>query len=134
MPRTLQEIAKEINDWQDRIFIHATPLSAAKHLQREIRELIFDIENGNPKTAESEVADCFILLLAVTYLLGIDLEQATDEKMAINFKRSWGEPDADGVVEHVRVLENKESEGAGSVTVYDVDGRCLGSVPMYHIK
>jgi len=107
MSRTLQEIAKEINDWQDKTFSKATALSAVTHLQREVVELTFAIQTKHYKREtgqsdiEKELADCFILLLNVAHLSGVDLEIATDEKMAINFNRVWGEPDADGVVEHI---------------------------------
>jgi len=103
MSRTLSDWIKEITEWQDSVFTEATPLSAATHLQREVRELIFDLTNANPKSARLEAADCFFLLIGVAHLSGIDLEEALAEKMVINKARKWGKPDSDGVVEHIRV-------------------------------
>src|SRR5690242_18578343 len=113
---------QEITDWQDSVFTKATPLSAAIHLQREIRELVFDIKNGNPLSAKFELADCFLLLVGVAHLSNIDLEAAAIEKLEINKAREWGEPDAEGVVEHIKgktLLEIFEADGllsnAGSI-------------------
>lgn len=107
--KTLCELCKEINDWQDSVFTKATPLSAVTHLQREVIELTFaiqtkDWERGDigMQQVREELADCFILLAGVAHLLEIDLEAAAEAKMIINRRRIWGEPDADGVVEHVK--------------------------------
>lgn len=102
MSKTLDEWIAEITAWQDETFPQATPLSAATHLAKEVRELIFDLGSGNPKTAAHEIVDCFFLTIGVAHLSGIDLETALEEKMAINKARTWGKPDADGVVEHIR--------------------------------
>ncbi len=94
--RDLTEILKEINDWQDTVFKKATPHSAAAHLRREAEELWDD------PYEEEEIADIFILLAGVAHLAGVDLEGAVERKMAVNRKRTWGEPDKQGVVEHIR--------------------------------
>lgn len=102
MSKTLAEWIKEITEWQDRTFTEATPLSAATHLQREVRELIFDLASGNPKSMRFEIVDCFLLIIGVAHLSGVDLEEALEKKMTINKARKWGKPDAQGVVEHIR--------------------------------
>lgn len=108
MSRTLADWIKEITEWQDSIFTQATPLSAVKHLQREVRELFRDLCYGKPvggsysENVASEIADCFLLIISVAHLAGVDLETAVKEKMSINRMREWGKPDAQGVVEHVR--------------------------------
>lgn len=92
----MYEILKDINEWQDVVFKKATPQSASAHLRREANELY-----ESPYDAE-EMADIFILLAGVAHLAGVDLVEAVEKKMAINRKRIWGEPDEEGVIEHVR--------------------------------
>lgn len=115
MSKLFQQLIQEITEWQDSVFMEATPLSAATHLQREVRELIFDLKNGNPKSSESEMADCFLLIIATAHLSGVDLEAAIEEKMEINRNRVWGKPDAEGVVEHIR-------EGRTLVEIFTEEG------------
>lgn len=119
MSKSFQQLIEEITGWQDSVFTRATPLSAVTHLQREAIELTFAIqtkhlkrENGD-SDIQAELADCFLLIIGVAHLSGIDLEQAVEEKMAINRRRVWGEPDSDGVVEHVRdtLVEVFKDEG-----------------------
>lgn len=125
----LNELVQEIIAWQDSVFTEATPLSAAEHLRREVRELIFDLKMGNLENAESEIADCFLLIVAVAHLSGVDLEIAADAKLTINKARIWGKPDADGVVEHIRsylpenfrILVSKLEEGENNDGTLQVD-------------
>lgn len=110
MSKSFTEISQEITDWQDSVFTEATPLSAATHLQREVVELVFEIQKLKFQPAnhldtsalEKEIADCFLLIVGVAHLSGINLEAAIEEKMKINRRRIWGKPDSEGVVEHVR--------------------------------
>ena len=101
--RDLTEIIKEINDWQDKVFTQATAESTAAHLLREAKELYDDPYDAG------EIADIFILLAAVAHKTGVDIETAVERKMAINRLRTWGKPDKQGVVEHVR--QTAESGG-----------------------
>ncbi len=64
------------------------------HLRREVDELAAD-------HSPEEAADCFILLLGHAHENGYDLLAAAKRKMAINYERKWGEPDEEGVVEHI---------------------------------
>lgn len=103
--------------WQDETFKNATPLSKAKHLQKEVKELISELELPEDKSRISdtmlEFADCFVLLMGSihkyanqqrntgNFLVTISaLEMALSLKLSINKKREWGEPDKDGVVVH----------------------------------
>lgn len=107
---------KEVTEWQNKTFGKATSLSKIAHLKKEIKELIADIKSDNPNK-RSEFADCFILLFGAAASDGMSYEDicdAIDEKMAINREREWGEPDAEGVVNHVPKPENK----------YDI--KCIG--------
>ena len=59
-----------------------------------------------------EFADCFILLFGAAAADGMsytDICSCIEEKMKINYKREWGEPDENGVVNHIKTLKNKTS-------------------------
>ena len=52
-----------------------------------------------------EYSDCLTLLLHAAMRAGISVDAIIDvswDKLDINRNREWGEPDADGVIEHVR--------------------------------
>lgn len=103
--KTLKELLKEINDWQDSVFTKATVWSAMEHLDREVKELRQSIySNPTRESQEGELADVFLLLAGVAHLLELDLEKAVEEKMTINRRRVWGHPDKDGVVEHIKEI------------------------------
>ncbi|MEG1415877.1 MAG: DUF550 domain-containing protein, partial [Clostridium sp.] len=86
----------------------------AKHLKKEVDELIEALENfskggGRPSElfflAGSEFADCLMLLLDASNHFGYDADQlitACYNKLEVNKARVWGVPDRDGVVEHIR--------------------------------
>lgn len=130
MPIEFTKLINEIAEWQDKIFTEATPLSAAIHLQREVRELVFDLTSGNPKSMRLELADVFFLLVAVAHLSGVELEEAVLEKFEINKKRVWGKPDAEGVVEHVRELP----KGATLLEVFQDNGLLEGTENVFSRK
>lgn len=93
---TLDTVTREVNEWQAVTFPRATPASVVEHLRREVLELVED------PTDAVELADCYFLLVGLAYELGVDLKTVVADKLAINRARVWGEPDAHGVVEHVR--------------------------------
>ena len=94
--RGLDGLAAAIGDWQRETFPTASPLSTREHLRRELRELA-----ESPLDA-SEMADVFHLLVAVANASNVDLVAAVSAKFLRNRRRTWGKPDALGVVEHVR--------------------------------
>lgn len=60
-----------------------------------------------------EFADCFLLLFGAAASHGYTFEEITGliaEKHRINRARKWGKPDANGVVRHVKVDVNNNSE------------------------
>lgn len=93
---SLDVLAADIRAWQAETFPHATPASVAEHLRREAEEL-----EAAPADPE-EIADLFHLLIAAAEANGYDLIDVVASKFAINRARTWGQPDAHGVVEHVR--------------------------------
>jgi NTP pyrophosphatase (non-canonical NTP hydrolase) len=94
---------KFITQWQKQTFPGGTPLSKIAHLAKELEELVEDLHSGNPER-RFEFADCFLLLFGAAAADGMSFEdicRVIDEKMEINKKRKWGEPDENGVVEHI---------------------------------
>lgn len=93
-----------ITKWQDETFKKATSLSKMAHLKEEIEELILDLKN-NDVNKRKEFADCFILLFGAAASDGMshdDICYEIDEKMKTNYARTWGKPNDDGVVNHIR--------------------------------
>jgi len=115
----LNSLAAAIKVWQKETFPKATLTSTAEHLMREAKELhsaafSLDVVRRNidglqahiPTRAlvedvADELCDVFHLLVAVAEAAGIDLGRAVADKFAVNLGREWGEPDEQGVVEHV---------------------------------
>lgn len=105
-----KKMFESITDWQRKTFPYSTPLSRAKHLRTEIKELIFELQKdqlppANEEEILSEFADCFILLFGTAESYGMDYSEICEcirRKMAVNKKRKWGLPDKDGIVNHIR--------------------------------
>ena len=57
---------------------------------------------ASPPEGEEVAADCFLLLLHYAHRRGFSLLNAADRKFTENTLRRWGQPDAEGVVEHER--------------------------------
>lgn len=87
-------VQKDLGTWGEKTFPNGTPTTLIKHLQREVKELA-DSHHS------SEVADCVILLIQVAHQYKYSLYDELMDKFAINKQRKWGEPDAEGVVEHI---------------------------------
>lgn len=108
----LYVIEDEVADWAEVAFPEATLETITTHLRREEVEL----SEASGELLAGELADCWILLAhlrrmierAEAYLVeqaarvDIDLADEVIKKMKINCRRTWGEPDDEGVVEHVR--------------------------------
>lgn len=93
---TLDSVIREVNAWQAETFPRATPASVVEHLRREVAELIVDPTNT------SELADVVFLAVGLAYELDVDLMTIVADKLAVNRARTWGQPDSQGVTEHVR--------------------------------
>ena len=92
----MTDVFSEVGAWGAETFPASTDASKLKHLMKEVAELA-----ANPSSAE-EMADVVMLVSHLAYAHGIDLTAAIRYKLEICRQRTWGEPDADGVVEHVR--------------------------------
>jgi len=101
----LQTFQDNIKEWSDDTFgSHRTGKPIAYHLKKEVDEVIAAIDNGEHIRIKFELADCFTLLLDIAAHEHINISElldASEEKLEINKKRKWSEPDENGVVEHI---------------------------------
>ena len=73
-------------------------------MEEEVKELKDDLITQNPNR-RLEYADCFLLLFGSAYADGMsyqDIQDAIKEKLEICKKRKWGQPDENGVVNHIK--------------------------------
>ncbi len=101
-----QEQHLQVIDWQRETFPSGTVYSCIKHLTSELRELL-DAETFEQQ--RMEFADCFLLLFGAADRAGMsydDVCKAIEDKMEINRNRTWGKPNADGYVEHIKEIPN----------------------------
>lgn len=102
----LQKFVDEHRAWAKKTFGDTPPAAPVKHLQKEVKELLEEIERGNSDYDKTmEFADCMILLLHAADKNGIDVKElfkAMKHKFAINQTRRWPAPNADGVSEHIK--------------------------------
>lgn len=100
MTTRIQQLQDGIANWSDSTFGAGRPATTPlHHLAKEVAELIESPED------RMEYADCLMLLLDAYRMCGgsaDDLVAACYEKLAINQERAWGQPDENGVVEHIR--------------------------------
>lgn len=93
---TLDALSDDIWEWARVTFPRSTAESWSRHLLKEAHELAAEPTSGE------EMADVFHLLVSAARVAGVDLVAEVARKFAINRTRTWGQPDALGVVEHIR--------------------------------
>ena len=112
--RALQQSETHKNSFEQLFQVHAefsdktfgkqrSPIGPINHLKREVQELY-----TTPQDWE-EYADCLLLLMDAFRRSGgnaMDLLEAAFKKLEKNKTRTWGEPDSDGVVEHIKSSDN----------------------------
>lgn len=100
----MSDFQREVGEWAASVFTQATHRSIVAHLRREVGELRDAVEEPaiSNLAIMLEAADCYLLLLHLSHRLGMDLGEAARLKHQDNVGRRWGDPDAEGVVEHVR--------------------------------
>jgi len=91
----LSKLQKKVGEFGLIKFPTATPGTRVAHLKREVLELE---EDHDPV----EAADCVILLLGHAFLCGYDLYEEVLKKFEEIQTREWGDPDHEGVQEHIR--------------------------------
>jgi len=97
---TLGTALSESVRWSTEQFPGERRSATMEHLRREVEELAA----ADPLALE-EYADVLMLLARAAADAGFsmgDLSAGVLAKLAVNRDRQWGEPDAHGVVEHVR--------------------------------
>lgn len=131
MPIGLDWFQMHVGSWANETFPRSTPHTIARHLFREAVELCLatspagtnfgelvgglegdlrrgiqrDLDEGghdDPRAVLAESADVCLLLLHLAHRSGFSLLAVAHTKHEANRAREWGEPDAAGVVEHVR--------------------------------
>ena len=100
---TLESVLAESIRWAAETFAHQTATSKIEHLRREAIEL------SEAPASETEWADILILLAGIAHLRGVSLAAIVARKLAVLRIRTWGQPDLQGVVEHIRVPANDEA-------------------------
>jgi len=92
------KLQQEIGEWSEATFDDIGPTPKLHHLKKEVEEVL------QAPLDRVEYADCLILLLDAARKAGIsadELLEVTYEKLQVNKRRLWGEPDENGVVHHV---------------------------------
>ena len=94
--RLFRKFNREYADWADETFKQSTMQSRIAHIRRELEEIEADPYDG------SEIADVILLLMHQARSYNIDLMADLLAKADEVRTRKWGEPDHEGVVEHIR--------------------------------
>jgi NTP pyrophosphatase (non-canonical NTP hydrolase) len=95
-------LQSRVNQWQRQTFPNATVAGAVIHMERELEELRTAVAHSHAPAIQEELADVVLLAMGCAGILGFDLMEAVEAKFLQNQKRSWQEPDSEGVVEHIR--------------------------------
>lgn len=79
-----------VTKWANEAFPNRVPeASLSKLVMEEIPELLQHKREHGIETIQGELADCFILLMDLAEIWGIDIATAVRDKMMINAKRQW---------------------------------------------
>jgi len=91
--------------WAENAFPESTALSCARHLEKEVKELLYELEFPFAKTdkakVDEEICDCLMLILHAAYRAKTDLNKELRRKLEINRTRKWV-LNEDGFREHDR--------------------------------
>lgn len=122
-PLTLGAVEAEVATWQAATFPTGTLKGQAAHLLKEAKELALAAEAFAKRKDEpvpewltdaiaedervaadlkEEIADVFMLLVAIARTSRIHLGRAVADKLKINKGRTWGTPGPDGAIHHVK--------------------------------
>lgn len=91
----IKELQHSVSSWADETFPGRPMQSALLKLYEEIGEMVRDI--GNP----SEHADVYILMLDISHMAGVDVEQAILAKLEVNRQRAWRKT-GNGTMQHTQ--------------------------------
>ena len=96
----MNQLQTEIGEWGVATFgKNQTPKALISHIVKETIELQLA---HNLENEIEECSDIFILLCGIAHQRGFDLMQEARNKFEVIKKRKWGEPDSEGVIQHVK--------------------------------
>ena len=103
--KNFEELIEEHGQWADETVPMGTSVGALLHAEREIKEIIEDIESGKPLEVKAkEYADAMFCLMDSARREGVavsDILRAGDEKLQINKARKW-KYNGDGSYSHIK--------------------------------
>jgi NTP pyrophosphatase (non-canonical NTP hydrolase) len=112
----MRRVQQAITDWADSQFPGRTAQHAlSKLVLEEVPELLQHKKLHGTKGIDTELADCFVLLMDLASLWGVDLPAAIRAKMIINEKRVWKVDPDTGLMNHtdgVKPLTREEIQEA----------------------
>ena len=100
----IADVQAQIGSWQKQTFGTIDPQGQLRKLCQEARELNAEFAYEQGKVTEEvrlEAADVAIVLMGFCERMGIDLERAITDKMAINRERKWT-AQGDGTFQHIK--------------------------------
>lgn len=109
----MDEFQAVVGRWGKVSFPASTIATIHEHLRREARELLQALDRWDscqkpvkddviwPSVME-EVADIVLISFHLAYRKRFSLAEVIEDKFIVAQHREWGEPDEDGVVEHIR--------------------------------
>lgn len=86
--KNVDSMTQEVVRWISTMIPDRDPMNTAIKLAEEVSELQHSIY-VNDGDAGQELADILILLVDVSFLLGVDLADEFNKKMEVNRKREW---------------------------------------------
>lgn len=105
MQKTFEELIEEHGLWADETFPKGTAIGALRHAEREVGEIIDDIESGAPKkNLAIEYADALFCIMDSARRSKVSMSEiieAGDGKLQINRKRKWKD-NGDGSYSHIK--------------------------------
>lgn len=96
----VDDLQKAVGEWAVVTFPKSTEKTIIAHIRRELDEM----EEEGANLAE-ESADVLLMLFHIAHRNGFSLASNAAFKFGVVVARKWGEPDSEGVVEHVREVE-----------------------------
>jgi NTP pyrophosphatase (non-canonical NTP hydrolase) len=107
---SLRNIQEDIGDWSQKQFPNGSTRGLVAHIRSEVDELQAELSgaSGDPadyddQAVAHEIADIVILVANLSRRLHVDLVHSVNEKMEINYNRTWAtQPDpVTGMLKHI---------------------------------
>lgn len=102
----MRMVQSAITFWANKQFPNRTDHQAlSKAVLEEIPELLMHKREYGTEGIGEELADVFILLMDLATLWGVDLPDAIERKMLVNYDRTWHVDAGSGIAQHIGELE-----------------------------